>query len=73
MTDHASQQRNDFRPTVERSHPDAIEPGHDHDEADDQAENRGDYTDPRVAQPGEEEPANETGMRPVEEYGERPR
>jgi hypothetical protein len=71
MSDYSRQQRKDFRPTTERSHPDAIEPGHEHEGPNDEARNRGDFTDPRVAQPGEE-PADETGMRPVEDPGERP-
>jgi NAD(P)-dependent dehydrogenase (short-subunit alcohol dehydrogenase family) len=66
------QQRSDFRPTSERRDPDAMEPGVEYEEANDQARNRGDFTDPRVAQPGEG-PADETGMHPVDEPDERPR
>jgi hypothetical protein len=51
--------RSDFRPTSERCDSDAVEPGHEYEEPIDQARDRGDFTDDRVAQPGDD-PAGET-------------
>jgi hypothetical protein len=72
MTDPTRQERNDFQPTPSRSHPDAVERGRDYEDAEDEARNRGDFTDPRVVQPGEAEP-DAPSDEPLERPGERPR
>lgn len=51
------QEREDFRPASYRGDPDELEEGVEQERPIDEARDRGDFSDPRVAQPGDEEPA----------------
>jgi hypothetical protein len=49
------QEREDFRPGSYRRDAEELEPGVEHERPIDEARDRGDFADPRVAQPGEAE------------------
>lgn len=61
MTDPKDQERNDFRPMEYRGDPGELQPDVEPEGPEDEARNRGDFSDPRVQQPGDE-PAEETGL-----------
>ena len=56
MTDLTDQERNDFRPATYRGDPDTLEPGLERQSPADEAHDRQDFDDPRVAQPGDDPP-----------------
>ncbi len=57
------QEREDFRPASYRGDPDELEEGVDQEQPIDEARDRGDFSDPRVAQPGEGDPGEERRLR----------
>ena len=61
MGDPGEQERNDFREVTYRGDADDLQPGRDHDEPLDEAKDRPDFYDERVAQPGDD-PPGETAL-----------